>query len=117
MRVEPAARGHSLVIENGTSAPVRMQREIVVERETSGSWEHVEASWLLLRSSCTDPEPPACVEIAPGATLRVAPWTDMIGDAQCDCEECGPAGAGRYRMAITRCDGGARVETASFELP
>lgn len=121
VRSEPADRGHVLVVDNGTGTPLRLQRTIEVEREAGGAWEHVEASMLYLRERCDSAggglvEPPACVEIPAGTTFRAAAWTDMVGDAQCACEECGDASAGRYRMAVTPCDGGARLETAPFAI-
>jgi hypothetical protein len=61
-------------------------------------------------------EPPACVEIATGATFRASTWNDMIGDSQCACEECGPAGAGRYRFVVTACEGTDRLQTEPFDV-
>lgn len=116
LRAEAVTGGHALVIENGTASAIRLRREIEVERESGGTWSHVDASWLLLRETCDVNDPPACIEIAGGATFRAAPWTDMTGDAQCACEECGPAGAGTYRFAVTPCEAGTRMETAAFAV-
>jgi hypothetical protein len=121
VRVELTVEGRSLVITNYTGIPVRFQREILVQTKEEDVWVSVAASGLLLREQCTDPggglyEPPACVEIAAGATFRAAPWLGMVGDAQCACEECGPAEPGGYKMGVTPCDGGDPVWSAVFPL-
>lgn len=122
LRAEPGSGGgHALVVDNGASTALRVHRDIVVERETASGWEHVEASMLYLRERCDSAggglvEPPDCVEIPAGTTFRASPWTDMIGDAQCACEECAPVGAGHYRFALTPCENGARLETAPFTI-
>jgi len=118
LRVEATGGGHALVIENPTSAAVRFQREIRVSTEAGA---RVDASNLYLREECDAPggglfEPPACVEIAAGATFRAAPWTDDIGDAQCACEECGPVDPGGYKLGVTPCDGGESLWTEVFAV-
>ena len=121
MRADASDQGHALVIENGTSSPIGARREIRVERSASGAWQDIGVGLLYLRERCESAggglvEPSACVAIAPGATFRAAAWTHMTGDAQCACEECGPAGAGSYRFVVTACEGGASFETAAFEV-
>lgn len=115
--VEAVPSGHALAITNPSGASRSFHREIVVERRAAdGTWSEIAASGLLLRPSCELNDPPACVEVASGTTFRAAPWTDMVGDAQCACEECAPAGAGTYRFVFRRCDGDTRLESEPFEV-
>ncbi len=116
--MEAAPGGHVLSITNQSGGVRSFHREIAVERRAAdGTWSEIDASWLLLRTSCDVNDPPACVEVANGTTFRAAPWTDMVGDAQCACEECAPAGAGTYRFVFRRCDGETRHESQPFEVP
>jgi hypothetical protein len=107
--------GHALVIENHTRTPLSLKRAITV---THGG-QRVAAESLFIRTNCSNPngsiyEPPACVDLAPGESIRVAPWTDMIGDSQCACEECGPVARGDYELSIESCDGARHWTTAPF---
>jgi hypothetical protein len=106
--------GHAAIVHNGGGATVMLHRDIVVNRV--GEATPIEAAGLALRDRCDGGGPPECVALAPGATLRAMPWTDMIGDAQCDCTKCGPAPAGEYTFTITRCDDGAPVTSAPFAV-
>lgn len=119
------AREVAIVVENGTTGPLRLRRALALEREQGGSWaaqEEVSALWL--RADCRPVSGvifwsgggEECVEIPPGGILELAPWSGEFGDAQCACEECYPAPAGRYRFVARRCDGG-RLEGEPFELP
>ena len=116
--VDAVPGGHALSITNQSGSARSFHREIAVERRAAdGTWSEIPASGLLLRTSCELNDPPACVEVADGTTFRAAPWTDMIGDAQCACEECGPAGAGTYRFVFRRCDCDTRLESEPFDVP
>jgi hypothetical protein len=113
--------GHAAIVTNGGSAAVRLRRELIVEHDDGGTWSAVDASGLYLRDHCDDAggglfEPPACVEIAAGATLETEPWTDEIGDSQCACEECGPVPGGSYRFRVTPCDAGDGAASAPFNV-
>lgn len=115
--VDAVPGGHALAITNQSGGARSFHREIAVERRAAdGTWSEIAASGLFLRESCEQNDPPACVEVANGTTFRAAPWTGMVGDAQCACEECGPAGAGTYRFVFRRCDGDTRLESASFDV-
>ncbi len=94
---------------------VRLRRALRVERATGDGFERVGAEGLTLRPDCAT-EAPECVELAPGAELRPPPWTGALGDAQCGCDECRPAPAGRYRFVVTTCDGAHDVASDPFAL-
>lgn len=118
---EATGRNHALVLENGTGHALSLRREIIVEQQEGGIWSPIDAALLYLRESCANPdksiyEPPACVDIAAGVTFRASPWTDSIGESQCYCEECGPAGAGTYRFVVETCDKSARYTSAGFAV-
>ena len=120
LRVEGTS-GHALLVDNPSDAPVRLQRDILVEHHVGDAWERVEAGSRMLRETCDVVngglyEPPACVEIAAHSLFRAEPWTDEIGDSQGACEECGPVETGSYRMVVIGCDGGPRLETAPFDV-
>ncbi|HJL14484.1 MAG TPA: hypothetical protein RMH99_02440 [Sandaracinaceae bacterium LLY-WYZ-13_1] len=87
-----------------------------LERQVDDEWTPVPDVALDLRYSCED-EPPECVTLAPGAVFIPPPWQGMVGDAQCECEECGPAPAGTYRFVIHSCNEAHRVTGEPFELP
>jgi hypothetical protein len=113
--------GHRVIVTNHGKEPVRLRRDIAVTRDEAGAWVVVDTSGLYLREHCDAPggglyEPPACVELAAGATLRAEPWTDNTGDAQCACEECGPVPAGKYRMTVTSCDDGTAYASDTFDV-
>jgi hypothetical protein len=121
LRSEAVAHGHVLVIENPTARAIRVHRQIVVEREENGTWHDIDVGLLYVRKQCNTEtgaifEPAECVEIAAHSTFRVAQWDDMIGDAQCECEECGPVSTGRYRFVLTTCDAPDRYESAPFDV-
>jgi hypothetical protein len=111
----------SLVVVNKTGAPVRLQRDILVQHKDVDVWVPIDTSNLVLREQCDAPggglyEPPACVEIAAGATFQAAPWTGDTGDAQCACEECSPAPPGPYKMGVTPCESDETIWTAVFQI-
>jgi len=113
LTVEASGNGHAAIVHNGAGATVMLQREIVVHRV--GDATPIETAGLYLRDSCQG-DPPECVALAPGATLRAVPWDDEVGDAQCECTKCGEAPAGQYTFTITRCADGAPVTSAPFAV-
>lgn len=97
----------ALVIRNRGNAPTRLAWAAAIERKTDGGWTRM-ATELRLFEQCPEPPPPpdACVELAPGATLRPRPWSGFFGCTQCDtCRANAPAAAGTYRFVVTSCDG------------
>lgn len=114
LRVEPDDDGQKLIVENRGDAPVELATALVVERQADDSFATVEEiQGVALRYDC-ESEVPECITLVPGAALHPPPWTGDIGDAQCACEECGPAPAGTYRFVVTTCGGGHRVPSPSF---
>jgi len=116
------AAAAAVVVDNQTDKTISLRREITVEKQTAAGYQRVDASMLYLREQCDNPgggglyEPPACVDIGPGTSFRAQPWTGDIGDSQCACEECAPAGPGTYRFAVEACDHSARYQSATFDL-
>ncbi|MFO0553802.1 MAG: hypothetical protein U0271_35790 [Polyangiaceae bacterium] len=114
----------AIVVENGGGAPVGLRRHLDVERASAGGWSRVtEIGDIWLRESCADHNgvmfweggADECVELRPSQRYDSAPWMGTIGDAQCACEECGPAPHGRYRFVAHECDG-ATVLGEPFDL-
>lgn len=88
---------------------------LALERREGESWTAVEDVRLLLRYAC-DEAPAECVTLAPGAVFIPPPWLGRSGEAQCECEECGPADEGTYRFVVRSCDGAHTVAGEPFEL-
>jgi hypothetical protein len=103
--------------EGGFTAAVR--RDLRVERQVGGAWQPVVTSGFMARASCAT-APPECVTIEPHSTLEVVPWDGVSGDAQCECEHCADAPAGRYRIIADICGGcvgSHSYASAPFDLP
>jgi hypothetical protein len=115
----------AIVLDNAAASALRLRRALRVEREQAGRWSRVtEVGALWLRGDC-QPVGGAiywpggaeeCIDVPSGQRLEAPPWTGDIGDAQCACEKCRPAPAGRYRFVAEGCDGG-RLEGEPFALP
>lgn len=116
VRGTPGGGGQVTIdVENRGTELARLAPAIAVERERGdGSFEAVDGiASLTLRPDCRT-EPPACVELAPGAVLHPPEWLGTHGDAQCICTRCAPVEAGTYRFVLTTCDGAHRLEGVSF---
>ncbi|MFW6086938.1 MAG: hypothetical protein ACODAG_07020, partial [Myxococcota bacterium] len=100
------------VVRSRGREPARLAREAVVERRDDGTWREV--ATLKLRQACDAPAE-GCVTLVPGAELRPPPWLGQRGRAQCECTECEPAPAGRYRFVVRSCDGVYTVPGEAFE--
>lgn len=96
-----------------------LHREVHVEREVNGRWEPVHTAGLYLRTSCGGRDPSDPVTIPRDASLTIAPWSGMAGDAQCVCTRCAPVPAGRYRFHVVAWDCFQPLVTYSdpFTLP
>ncbi len=104
-----------IALEAHGPGTVRLRRDVAVERAAGEGFERVAAEGLTLRPDCAT-EAPECIELAPGAELAPPPWTGVLGEAQCDCDDCRPAPPGRYRFVVTTCDGAHRIESAPFAI-
>lgn len=101
----------ALVIENRGASPVRLAWVVAIEKKTNAGWSRVPTD-LHLFEQCPAPEAPrdGCVEVAPGAALRPAPWTGSFGCTQCEaCNKNVAAAAGTYRFVVATCDGETRA--------
>jgi hypothetical protein len=119
--VAPGGAGHIAVVDNGSDRGLSLRRDLTVERLDKGAWTRINAAGLYLRDHCDVPgdglyEPPACVDIPAHTTFRAAPWTDHVGDAQCACDRCAPAGAGSYRFTVETCDHSAAYASDAFAV-
>lgn len=115
----PAEGGVAIVVQSRGAAPARVRRAVRVEAREGDAWTPVETGEsVLLRDRCDD-DPPACVELVPGAELRAVPWSGRAGDAQCACERCAAVPAGEYRFVLESCapEGHAPHRIASAPFP
>jgi hypothetical protein len=120
LRADADPAGHAVVVDNHTDRAFSLRSLVIVEVLERG-WRRIPAESVYLRPSCppdgaAPADPPRCVEVAPHSTLRAAPWTHSVGDAQCACDGCRPAGPGRYRFVVETCDANARLESEPFDL-
>lgn len=106
----------AISVEEHEDERVSLQRAMIVEQQVGERWNRVEASGLTLRADCST-EAPACVELSRGGALRPPPWSTRSGKGQCTTATEGtPVPAGRYRVVVTTCGGGHRVESAPFNV-
>jgi hypothetical protein len=111
-----SGRAVRLRVANTSRQPVALGAEVVVEVLRGDAFVPVdEMGALTLRPSCETTAPP-CTTLVPGAELFPPDWLGTFGDAQCACEECWPAPAGTYRIAVTSCDGRRRYLSPPFVL-
>lgn len=104
-----------VVVVNEGDSVVSLKTEIKVEQKKSDIFETVkDVHQLLLRSSCRA-KVDSCVVLKPKETLKTASWK-MMGDAQCDCEECWHIPAGGYRFVLTSCDGKEVFKSSPFRV-
>ncbi|MDQ3032501.1 MAG: hypothetical protein M3Y87_08805, partial [Myxococcota bacterium] len=106
----------AITLENRGTELARVAPGIEVERAgASGTFARIDGiASLTLRLDCAH-EPPACIELAPGAVLHPPDWLGTRGDAQCVCTRCVPVEAGTYRFVARSCDG-HRIESDAFEV-
>lgn len=109
-------RAVGLRIANTGSTTLSVDAALVIERDVGGRFAPLEGlGRVTLRSSCEAPAP-RCVTLAPGAEIFPPDWLGTTGDAQCACEECGPAPAGRYRVVAKSCDGAKTYAGEPFAI-
>ena len=111
---QPDAHEGSVVIrvENRGAESAELAGALGLQRQQGDAWQDVEVQ-LDLRFSCDDAAP-ECVTLAPGAAYIPPPWLGVSGDAQCACEECGPAADGEYRFVVRSCNGAHTLEGEPF---
>ncbi len=103
-----------VVVNEGDSA-VSLKTEIKVEQKKSDIFETVkDVQQLLLRSSCRA-KVDSCIVLKPRETLKSPSWK-MMGDSQCECEECWHIPAGGYRFVLTSCDGKEAFKSSPFRV-
>lgn len=115
---EPAADGSvALVVQSRGSESAKLAPTVIVERAREGSWQVVSDPALTLRFDCGS-APAECLELVPGAELRPPSWlgtSEASEPAQCACDGCASAPAGRYRFVVESC-AGHRVEGEPFTV-
>lgn len=100
----------------GISSTARIER-----RGDDGRWIPIESldngPGYRLVTTCDD-TPPACIELAAGATLRPVALSGMSCSAQCNasCRANAWLGPATLRLSIDTCDG-KRLDGPAFELP
>jgi hypothetical protein len=110
------SRAVRLRVANTGGVAVELGAAVVVEVQRGGAFERAgDVGAITLRPSC-DATAPRCTTLVPGAELFPPDWLGTFGDAQCACEECFPAPAGTYRVAVLSCDGRRRYVSAPFAV-
>ncbi len=118
VRGEPfrGSRQVAIVVESRGKTPAHLAGALTIEREVHGHWAKVaHMGAMTLRTDC-ESKPPDCVTLVPGAELRPPPWLAVVGAAQCRCDGCARASAGRYRFVVQSCDQAHRIEGVPFDL-
>ena len=109
-------RAVGLRVANTGSTTLSVDAALTIEREANGRFAPLEGiGRVTLRRSC-EATAPGCVTLAPGAEIFPPDWLGTTGDAQCACEECGPAPAGRYRVVAKSCDGAKTYASEPFAI-
>jgi hypothetical protein len=109
-------RAVGLRVANTGSTTLSIDSALAIEHESGGRFAPLEGMGrVTLRGSCTAAAP-RCVTLAPGAEIFPPDWLGTTGDAQCACEECGPAPAGRYRFIAKSCDGAKTYAGEPFAI-
>ena len=109
-------RAVGLRLANTGSTTLSIDSALGLERESGGRFAPLEGlGRVTLRGSCTAAAP-RCVTLAPGAEIFPPDWLGTTGDAQCACEGCAPAPAGRYRFVAKSCDGSKTYAGEPFAL-
>ncbi|MDH5673244.1 MAG: hypothetical protein OEZ06_13905 [Myxococcales bacterium] len=117
LALELAGGSATLVVQNRGDRPLSLRREVALERGgAGGSFNPSDGAGLWLRHSCQQ-QPPACVELWPGAELRPPPLQARRAPDQCGCSDCPPLEAGRYRLQVRGCDDAWNAPTEAFQVP
>jgi hypothetical protein len=107
--VDPYARV-TLSVVNRTDETQHLASRLIVEREADGFVAAEELGAFTLGAELAED---GCVALAPGAELR-GTWSCLRADAPDLVRDCAMAPAGRYRFAVTSCDGRARTDGEPF---
>lgn len=100
---QPVEGGVAIVVQSRGEEPARLRPIVRVEVREGEDWTLVPTGdSVQLRADC-QAEVPECIELVPGAELRAAPWNEMAGHAQCECERCAAVDAGEYRFVLESC--------------
>ena len=104
-------------VVNTTGAALRLRTAVGVQRRVGDVWMALPLANLNLIAACAPAEPPACIDIAAGASISPPPWTGLLCASQCpqSCGAEGRAPAGVYRYAVQTCEGGAAGVSEAFE--
>ena len=94
-----------------------LRSAVVVEMQREEGWVALPVSNLFLRRSCQRADVPDCVELAPGASLDMVPWTGRLCLSQCmtHCRFDGAEEPGTYRFVVSSCEGTQTVVSSAFE--
>jgi hypothetical protein len=106
----------NVAIVNDTDAAVSIQWDLLIERDSSGTWKQAHA--MTMMQKCVEAPPTGkCVVVAAHATYKPLPWTGWFGCTQSGiCRANSPAVAGRYRAVALECGSGARFEGPAMTL-
>ncbi|MFL5052228.1 MAG: hypothetical protein ACJ8D4_19145 [Xanthobacteraceae bacterium] len=80
-----------------------------IEQQTARGWEPVFEEFRLVEDCGAVATLPACVTLAPGASLRPVPWTGYTCRGQCPrpCKGNVYRPPGTFRLVLPLCGGGA----------
>jgi hypothetical protein len=109
-------RAVGLRVANTGGTTLSVDSTLALEHESGGRFVPLEGMGrVTLRGSCASAAP-RCVTLAPGAEIFPPDWLGTTGDAQCACEACAPAPAGRYRFVARSCDGAKTYAGEPFAI-
>ena len=105
---------------------VRLESFLTIERRTPEGWvvDHDGADFPLV-TSCSPQKIERCTTLAPGATLKPAPWVQSGSNLQCEdrCApiddpdfDCYPIRPAVFRFVARECDGPRVFASEPFDL-
>jgi len=96
---------------DGAPSGASFERRGRIEQKTASGWVTVFGEYDLVADCASAAATPACVTVAPGATLRPVPWNGYTCNGQCPrpCKGNAYRPPGVFRLVLTQCGGGAVV--------
>jgi hypothetical protein len=103
-----------VVVTNSSPGRIELVNELFVERREDIAWEEHTSLHALRGAAEREITIVPCLVLAPGESLRAAPWDRTIGrHGSCMVRDAPP---GTYRIVLHRCEGTQRFRGAPFVL-
>lgn len=116
LRVEAGSEfGRFRIVNRG--AGLRLNATVTVEQAQHGAWTPTAVGNLYLTTACAASPVPKCITLERRGSLQPVPWRGNYCDAQCpaNCDLDGVVAPGKYRFAVTTCDGKHKFVSPAFE--